>query len=510
MERHTNPPRTKSCSQFLRATGAAFAALTVFMCGAGASAQFEEPQITIGGQGETSKELILALGKTAIVDLPRPVADVVLANPATVDAVVRTPRRVFLMARTPGITNAFFFDRNNDEILNLEIRIEPDARAVTEMIERVMPDARVTVESLNGNIVLHGQVDTPIEAQRIEDLARVVMMQGGAQQGGGGGGGGGGMMIPQVISMLSVRQPAQVMLKVRIVEMERRLIRQLGIDLDGVAQLNDAALTFAARNSFAISGSSLGGLSGTVQTPGFGEIDNLDYAFDLFEQNGLVKTLAEPTLVAMSGFAADFLAGGEFPVPEAGELGVPSVSFKQFGVQLEFRPQVFSKGRIQLELRTEVSDVSFATGLSFGANQFIDAEGNVQDTEGFVVPGTTSRSASTTIELPSGGSIAIAGLLQEDISDFVDGVPGLKETPVLGALFRSQEFQRNQTELVIIATPFLVEPTDLANLTDPAAGHVSPTAVQSLLLGKLESAYGVQREGVSEAGLEGPLGFILD
>ena len=240
------------------------------------------------------------------------------------------------------------------------------------------------------------------------------------------------------------------------------------------------------------------------------EEDMLDFAFDVFEQNGLVKTLAEPNLTAISGASASFLAGGEFPVPEATANGVPSISFKQFGVSLNFTPIVYSKGRIQLQMNTAVSEISAVNGLSVAGRQTVDSTGEVVNQEGFVVPGVTTRNAQTTVELPSGGSIAIAGLLQENITEFVDGVPGIKETPVLGALFRSQEFQSNQTELVVIATPYLVAPTQLANLTDPANGHVNASAVQSALLGRLEAAYGVKGGGVGEANLQGPLGFILD
>ncbi|WOI53563.1 type II and III secretion system protein family protein [Parvularcula sp. LCG005] len=445
-----------------------------------------------GGDQVTSRDLILPIGKAAVIDLPRNVADVLVSDPTVVEAVVRTPRRVYVMANAPGRANAFFFDRNGEQILDLNIRIEQDAVAIGDLIGKLVPDARVEVDSVNGAVILSGRVDSALEAQRVEDIAAR-------------------MAGPEnVVSMMSIREPGQVMLKVRIVEMQRRLIRQLGIDLNGVARIDNSAFEFAAQNSFAISGSSLGGLSSKISTDGFGNVENLDLALDMFEQNGLVKTLAEPNLTALSGHSANFLAGGEFPVPVAGENGRQSVTFKEFGVRLEFMPNVFSKNRIQLKLLTEVSDVSFATGVSFGVNETVTDSGEVVQTEGYVVPGTTTRNAETTIEMPSGGSFAIAGLLQENITEFIDGVPGIKETPLLGALFRSQEFQSNQTELVIIATPYLVEPTDLANLTDPARGHVSPTVFQSVLLGKLEAAYGVKGSGVSEATLQGPLGFILD
>lgn len=469
-----------------------FSLATIFAAAMILPASAQEPVVDAGGTNMASRELVLPQGKAAIVDLPRAAVDVLISDPEVVEAVVRTPRRIYVLGRKAGTANAFFFDRQNNQILNLEIRIEPDVAAVREIITKVMPDSRINVESLHGSVVLHGRVDTAQEAQQAEDLA--TRLVGGSN----------------VVSMLSIREPAQVMLRVRVVEMERRLIRQLGIDLNGVARINDSALTFAANNSFAVSGSALGGLNGTVNTRGIGNIEDLDFTFDMFEQNGLVKVLAEPNLVAMTGHSAKFLAGGEFPVPEASQNGVPSVTFKEFGVKLDFRPIVYSKGRIQVQLRTEVSDVSFATGVSFGSQQATDENGNIISTDGYVVPGTTARSAETTVELPSGGSFAIAGLLQENITEFVDGVPGLKETPVFGALFRSQEFQNNQTELVIIATPYLVEPTEMDKLTDPARGHVSASAVQSALLGRLESAYGVKGSGVYHKGLQGPLGFILD
>ena len=451
----------------------------------------KDARVDTGGESYDSRELVMPLGKAAIVDLPRSAADILVSNPEIVEAVIRTPRRVYIMAKEAGQANAFFFDRNNEQILNLEIRVEQDADAIRQLIAKLLPDARIEIESLNGSVILHGTVDSPDQSKRAESIAERFAGR------------------ENIVNMISIREPAQVMLKVRIVEMQRQLIRQLGIDLDGVARLSDSTLNFATQRNYPLSGSALGGVSGTVNTPGFGDITNLDAAFDIFEQNGLVKTLAEPNIVAVSGREGSFLAGGEFPVLSVDRNGQPIIEFKEFGVQLQFQPLVFSKGRIQMNLTTEVSELAPTNGVNVGTQTYIDEEGNVQSAGGFVVPGVTSRNASTTIELPSGGSIAIAGLLQENISDIINGVPGLKETPVLGGLFRSHEFQSEQTELVIIATPYLVEPTDLANLTDPVAGHASPTAIEQVLLGRLESAYGVTPPNGS-AQLEGPLGFILD
>ena len=475
---------------FIRA-GWLISALTVMIVATAPAAARQEATIDMGGESYQSRELVLPLGKAAIIELPRAAADILVSNPEIVEAVIRTPQRVYIMAKEPGQANAFFFDRSNNQILNLEIRVEQDADAIRQLLTKLLPDARIGVESLNGSVILHGTVDTPSEAQRAEAIALKFAGE------------------ENLVNMLSVREPAQVLLKVRIVEMQRQLIRQLGIDLNGVAQISDTAIDFAVEGTYPLSGSVLGGISGNVDTGGFGDLTNLDAAFSAFEQNGLVKTLAEPNIVAVSGREGSFLAGGEFPVPSVDDDGRVIIEFKEFGVQLDFQPIVFSKNRIQLNLATEVSELSAAGGVNVGSNVVVGADGELQTVPGFVVPAVTARNAQTTVELPSGGSIAIAGLLQENITDFVNGVPGIKETPVLGGLFRSQEFQSDQTELVIIATPYLVTPTDPSKLTDPMRGHVSPTMIQSVLLGQLEAAYGVTGQTGSQQ-LAGPLGFILD
>lgn len=456
------------------------------------AATAQETRIDVGGDASTSREIILPLGKAAIIELPRAAADVLVSDPEIVDPVIRSPRRIYIMGRKAGQANAFFFDAKNNQILNLEIRVEQDADAIRGLITKLLPDARLEVASLNGNVILHGHVDSASDAKRAVDIAGRFA---GAEY---------------VVNMMTVREPAQVMLRVRVIEMQRRLVRQLGVDLNGVARVDSSAIDFAVSNAFAISGAALGGVNGNVSTTGIEGIDSLDFAFDMFEQNGLVKTLAEPNLTAVSGSTAKFLAGGEFPISQGYKNGVLAISFKEFGVGLDFTPTVFSKGRIRMNLRTEVSELSTSGGLSVAGGLAVDQDGNLTEGDSFIVPGISTRKAETTVELPSGGSIAIAGLLQENIHDFVDGVPGMKDTPVLGQLFRSQEFQSDQTELVIIATPYLVEPTDLANLTDPLRGHANSTVLGSVLLGRLEAAYGVKGNGVGEAGLQGPLGFILD
>ena len=439
-----------------------------------------------GGPYGEQRSLVLPIGKAAIIELPRAASDIIVSDPALIEAVVRTPRRVYVMARAAGQANIFFLDGRDQQILTLDVRIDQDTAVIEDMIERLLPNARIRAESANGTVVLSGTADTPADAQRALDIATRFVLGGGAEGGGGGGGEGG---VSPVMNMIEVREPGQVMLKVRILEMQRSLIRQLGINLDGVAQLDEAQLQFFTNN-----GLGTGGLNGTGRFSGIGEISPINAALNAFEQNGLVKTLAEPSLVATSGAEAEFFAGGSvgFPIVQVqNNTAVTTAEFRPFGVELKFQPVVRSKGAISVTLATSVSDVNRALGVGD-------------------IPGFLQRAATTTIDLPSGASFAIAGLLQEDIQETVEGVPALKEAPVLGQLFRSQNFQSRQTELVIIATPYLVEPSTLAELTDPGEGFVPPTMVQQALLGQLEVAYGVHRRASAEARLQGPLGFILD
>ena len=274
--------------------------------------------------------------------------------------------------------------------------------------------------------------------------------------------------------------------------------------------IDNNVFDLAIDNSFAVNGSSLGGLNAAARLAANGNLRRLDLNFDAFEQMGLVRVLAEPNITAVSGEPASFLAGGEFPVPAASGLGTTSIEFKKYGVGLGFTPVVLSKGRINLKIKTEVSDLSATTGVTIGG--FIRTNpdtGEQERVEGFTVPGLNVRTAETTVELPSGGSLAMAGLLQENIQSAVEGLPGLKDVAVLGQLFRSNDFLRNETELVIIVTPYLVEPTHMSNLSSPDDGFKSASDAEMVLLGKLESNNGMRPQS-TDRNLQGPLGFIID
>ena len=467
-----------------------------------AQSRASDSRINLGGEGAASKSIVLPLNKAAILELPKNAADVLVSQPSVVDAVVRSPRRVYLLGLTIGQTNAFFFDSAGNEILNLEIRVETDLDALTDLLARLMPGSRITAEALNDNIILRGSVRSSVEATNAADIAGRFI--GDAQK---------------VVPLMSITQREQVMVKVRVVEMQRSIMKQLGVDLSGDASLSNIIIDSAA-NTIG-SGATASGLDFAL-TRFFGgnPNNNLGVNVQALETIGVVKTLAEPTLTAISGESANFLAGGEFPIPVAQEDGVTSIEFRQFGVGLGFTPLVLNKGRISLKLSTEVSEITTTNNFTVAGSQLIvpgtpQPDGTVSaptviTTGGLTIPSFTVRRAETTVELPSGGSLVMAGLLQENMRQSVNGLPALKDVPVLGQLFRSRDYENSETELVIIVTPYLVDSAHESELSDPARGFVSASDFESILLGKLVSTYGLTGAGVEEKTLQGPLGFVID
>jgi pilus assembly protein CpaC len=515
-------------SQFAARTLALALAAAAMSAPAAAAQGRSQSTVDLGGLGAASKSIVLPLNKAAIVELPTPAADVLVSQPTVVDAVIRSPQRVYLLGLQVGQANAFFFDGAGRQILNLEIQVERDLDALTDLIRRLMPDTRITAEAVNDNVILRGSVPTGVQAANAADIA--------------------GRFIgdpAKVISLVSIRDREQVMLKVRVVEMQRSLIKQLGIDPSGVAALSNSTLEATAST---IASGATAGLTGTF-TRFFGANDdsNIGVTFQALERTGLVKTLAEPTLTAVSGETATFLAGGEFPIPIGQRDGVISLEFKEFGVGLGFTPLVLDKGRINIKVSTEVSEISSLNNFSLGGSTTtipgtppppdelipIDTDGdgnpdsvfNVTEaagetllgtdptvfaTSGLTIPSLTVRRAKTTVELPSGGSLVMAGLLQENMRQTISGVPYLKDIAILGQLFRSRDYQNSETELVIIVTPYLVDPTHESKLSDPLKGFVAASDMQTILLGQLAAAYGLSGAGVREKTLQGPMGFILD
>ena len=494
----------KISNKSARALAAFGAALAMTLAAAlqPAAAQYgnKEVHIDTGGQSAVSKSIVLPLDKAAVVELPLPAADVLVSQPSVVDAVIRSPRRVYLLGLATGQTNAFFFDSRGRQILNLEIVVERDMDALSNLLSRVLPNARIELESISDTVVLRGSAQNASEVANATLLAQRFVED-----------------EDKVVNLIAVREPDQVMLKVRIVEMQRQIMRQLGVSTSGTVQLDNLAFQLST-GGFARNGAGVFGDAANVTLPpadlagrnNLGDLQLLDAELEALETSGLIRILAEPNLTALSGESAKFLAGGEFPIPVGQDDGVISIEFKEFGVGLGFSPVVLSKGRINLEVSTEVSEVTTDNAFLVPGATTVDQNGNLVTTTGLAIPGLSVRRANTTVELPSGGSLVMAGMLQEDMRQSIEGVPGMKDVPVLGALFRSRDYQNSETELVIIVTPYLVEPTHESDLVTPDKGFVAASESESLIMGRMMARYGLAGAGVQEASLQGPMGFILD
>jgi pilus assembly protein CpaC len=321
--------------------------------------------------------------------------------------------------------------------------------------------------------------------------------------------------------MMTIEGKDQVTLKVRFVEMQRSVIKQMGINLSGAIGFGnleggnfDNNFSASSSNAFPIAGSALGGLAANL---GYKNLVNgiqqsaVGAKINALERVGVVRTLAEPNLAAISGEAGKFLVGGEFPVPVAQDEGKISVEFKPYGVGLGYTPVVLSEGRISLQLSVEVSELSQQGGFQSASVAGIDPDtGEAVTGQSITIPALKVRRAETTVEIPSGGSLVIAGLIQETTRQSLDSIPGIKDVPVLGALFRSRDFQNDETELVVIVTPYLVDPTDPQGFRDPDRGYVTATDSRTILFGKLNDVYAAPGSGSKAPAPGGASGFIID
>lgn len=451
-------------------------------------------RIDEGGSSSASRTITLGLNKAAIIELPVDARDVLVSNPEIVDAVIRTARRTYLIGMAVGQTNAFFFNGRGEQILNLEIQVERDLDSLSTMLERYLPDARIEVEAINNNVVMSGRVPNQAQAAQAREIASRFIGD-----------------PAQVMDMLVIESKEQVMLKVTVAEMQRTLIKQLGVDLTSQVDFGSFLLSFATQNNFSLQGSALGGLTTTPTGQGATGGSDVTTAISALERAGLLRTLAEPNLTAISGESANFLAGGEFPVPSSQDRnGNVILDFKPFGVGLGFTPVVLGEGRISMQISTEVSELSNEGSFVFQGTSTVDAQGNTTTTNGVTVPALRVRRAETTVELPSGGSLVMAGLLSETTRQNIDGVPGVKDMPIIGALARSRDFQDNETELVVIVTPYLVDATSRDQLVLPTDGYAPASDMDTILMGRLNATYGLAGDADTQGTLQGPIGFVVD
>jgi len=456
-------------------------------------------EITVATRAGQAERITLALGKAAVVKLDTDARDVLVSDPSVVDAVVRTPRRIFLLAQKIGQTNAFFFDGAGHQILTVDIRVERDTTDLMNAIHANFPDSSVRVTALNDNIVLTGSVASAQDSARAQDLAAQFVRDPGKA-----------VDPTKVINMLKIGGHEQVMLKVKVAEMERQIAKQFGINLSAMGNIGTVPLDFATSNPYGLMGQALASASGL--TVGNGTTNHAQAVLNALEQTGLLHTLAEPNLTAVSGETAKFLAGGSFPVPAGrDQQGNISIEFKDFGVGLSFTPVVLSDKRISLQLSTEVSELTNTGAFTLAGGTMVNSQGQTVQVQAQTIPALEVRRAESTVELPSGGSFAIAGLLQHTTKQVLDAFPGLKDMPVLGALFRSRDFENDETELVIIVSAYLVEPTTAKKLAAPTDGFSIPSDAATIAFGKLNRTHRADDDphGLKQAG-DGKVGFIVE
>lgn len=430
---------------------------------------------------ETSRFVRIGLNKSVVLRLPVDARDVLVGNPEVVDAVVRTKRTTYLFARSVGQTNIFIFDDDGEQILSLDVEVAQDTTALRNLLRRLNPNTRIEVETIGDNVILSGTARSSSEAHQAKQIA--TRFTGDENK---------------VMSTVKIAAREQVMLRVRVIEIQRNVLKQLGINMGGLVSSGANEFAYGIVNPFSLG---TGAVSSVFRASlGLGNgVPDFEGTLRLMERDGILRTLAEPNLTAISGESAKFLAGGEFPVPVASQDGQVTIQFKPFGVGLGFTPVVLSEGRISIQVSTEVSELSAAQGVNVGTGT--QAE--------LAVPSLQVRRAETTVEMPSGGSLVMAGLIQENMKQEINGLPGLMHVPVLGALFRSRDFQRNETELVVMVTPFVVDSVSEHQLAAPDQGFTTPSDGQTILFGQLNRVYG---QGSDKSGriYHGQVGFIVE
>ncbi|RKF35475.1 pilus assembly protein CpaC [Agrobacterium deltaense] len=472
-------------------------------------------RITESGTG-IRKRLKLGLNKALVIDLPEDAHDILVADPSLADAVTRTSRRIYLFGKTVGQTNIFIFGEGGREIVSLDLEVERDISGLEANIRRFIPESDIKVEIVSDNIVLTGSVRTPQDSARAVQLADAFLKGGEATTRnisltGGDNGGDAAIFaerrqVSQIVNMLTIEGEDQVTLKVTVAEVSRQVLKQLGF--------NGSISSSTSGNGFEFANpSNLGNVIDGASRIASGAIGSGSLRFASYltamEQAGVMRTLAEPSLTAISGEQAKFYVGGDFRIAGEQEVdidedtGRPTITRTtntvDYGITLNFKPVVLSPGRISLKIETNVSEPTY--------------EGNVvTGNSGRTVPGSTymsvrKRETSTTVELPSGGSIVIAGLVQDNVRQAMSGLPGMSKIPIFGTLFRSKDFLRNETELVIIATPYLVRPVARNQIARPDDNFNPENDAAMYFMNRVNKVYG-RKDQVQAAPYQGSVGFI--
>ncbi len=456
---------------------------------AAADVEANTPVIRVAASDAVSRFIPLGIHKSVVIDLPSDIKDVLVASPDIANAVVRSSRRAYIIGNKVGQTNIYFFDAKGHQIAGFDIAVTRDLNGLRATLRRVLPDAHIQVEGMGEEgLVLSGTAPSAQEAQQAYDIAKRLMGKSGG-----------------VTNAITVEGGDQVMIKVTVAEVQRDVVKQLGIDLNGSLSYGSSVVNFNTQNPFSATGQELADTSAT------GSFKNVTATLRAMERAGVIRTLAQPTLTAVSGESATFVAGGEFPIPKGLSCDTtksppvcqPEIDFKKFGVSLKFTPVVLTEGRISLKVLTEVSDLSEENAMT------LSVPGS---TTQLTVPSIRTRRAETTVEIPSGGSLAMAGMIQDQTKQTLNGLPGLMQLPILGALFRSRDYINHKTELMILVTPYVVRAVAENKLARPDDGFEDPSDPSSVFMGHLNRIYGREPKTPphNEHAYHGKYGFILD
>ncbi|MGH1481481.1 MAG: type II and III secretion system protein family protein [Geminicoccales bacterium] len=464
---------------------AAFAFMTVLSATPASAQEVRTETIDVADQVD------IEVGKGQVIRLPRPAATVFVADPEIADVQAQSPSIIYLFGRKAGSTSLFAVDESDQLLLRSAVQVKHNMKGLQDAITRLLPDGDVSASSVDGSIVLDGKVGSPRQAQELRDLASRFLGE-----------------DESLLNRTRVGSPTQVHLRVRVAEVSREVIKEFGFNWENLFNTGNFSFGFASgRDLLGATGGNVfrapANAGGNAPGIGFGSFNSgsasVNTAIDALAEEGLVTVLAEPNLTALSGETASFLAGGEFPIPVASDDNEIEIEFKEFGISLAFTPTVLSEHRISLRVRPEVSELSENGAITIG---------------GLTIPALATRRAETTVELGSGQSFAIGGLLSNDVQNTVSRFPGLGDLPVLGTLFRSQRFQTSETELVIMVTPYLVKPVSEPVLASPIDGYQAPNDIERILEGRLHHAR-LQRGRGGPLGpegqrLTGPIGFVLE
>ncbi|WP_306141241.1 type II and III secretion system protein family protein [Roseibium sp. MMSF_3412] len=461
--------------RFAAAAAIVAASLSAVAPAAHAQSNFPSQVHVAAGERASGRILNVGIGRSVVINLAEDAADVLISNPEIADAVLRTPRRIFVLGNTAGQARLVLFSRSGRELASFDIRVESDTSDLARIIRKLIPGSNISAESVNGNVILSGTARSTLEAQQAADIAARF-------QGDDDG--------TDVVNLIAVEGKDQVHLKVTVAEVERSIIKQLGVQFNGNVGTGNFTPNFSNQPGFNVNPSIV-----NQATVGFNFLSgaaNINAEIEALQRDGVIRTLAEPTLTAISGENASFLAGGEFPIPIAQEDNTVTVEFKKFGVGLDFTPVVLSEGRISLRVLTEVSELSNEGAVNAG---------------GITISALKVRRAESTVELPSGGTLVMAGLLQESYQQSIEGIPGLMQIPILGALFKSRDFLRDQTELTVFVTPYVVRPIARNKVVRPDKNLLPPSDAETIFLNRLNKIFNPTGD-VVQSEYHGQVGFI--